>query len=187
MAVEDQEFVKETLDQDALTKEHSFDEMARGLASDALSRRNALRLAVAAILGGTLGSFLLPKKAEARHRRHHPHPTTIPPPPPCPAGTLLHEGVCIETTKRAAVQAFTLAQTNCLNAGRRLPTLAELQTFRNRQGQDMSDTLEYTNLIYTVPGSPARIIVVSNAGEPNTIISSDEIGGVDYRCVASPD
>src|ERR687885_2800249 len=117
-----------------VTEEHSFDEMTKALASDALSRRNALRLAVAAILGGALGSFIVPKKAEARRRR-----------PPCPSGTLLHEGACIETAKREIAKPFPQAQTNCLDAGRRLPTLAELQTFRNRQGQDMSAALEYTN------------------------------------------
>jgi hypothetical protein len=37
--------------------EHSFDELARGLASGSISRRKALRLMGAALLGGTLASI----------------------------------------------------------------------------------------------------------------------------------
>jgi hypothetical protein len=38
-------------------RERSFDELARGLASGSISRRKALRLMGAALLGGTLASF----------------------------------------------------------------------------------------------------------------------------------
>jgi hypothetical protein len=38
-------------------REHSFDELARGLASSSISRRRALRLMGAALVGGTLGSL----------------------------------------------------------------------------------------------------------------------------------
>jgi hypothetical protein len=39
------------------TEEHSFDELARGLASGSVSRRKALRLMGAALLGSTLASI----------------------------------------------------------------------------------------------------------------------------------
>jgi hypothetical protein len=39
------------------TGEHSFDELARGLASGTISRRNALRLMGAALVGGALASI----------------------------------------------------------------------------------------------------------------------------------
>ncbi len=53
----------------------------------------------------------------------------------CPTGTLFHEGVCIERNSRGSA-AYDNASTDCLNEGGRLPTVAELQTFRNRSGQD---------------------------------------------------
>src|ERR671917_599328 len=40
------------------TRERSFDELARGLASGEVSRGKALRLMGAALVGGTLGSLL---------------------------------------------------------------------------------------------------------------------------------
>ena len=49
--------------------EHSFDELARGLAGGAISRARAMRLVGAAIFGGALGFFSLPDEAEARRRR----------------------------------------------------------------------------------------------------------------------
>src|SRR5215218_9814405 len=39
------------------TRERSFDELARGLASGSISRRRALKLMGAALVGGTLGSL----------------------------------------------------------------------------------------------------------------------------------
>jgi hypothetical protein len=51
------------------TEEHSFDELARGLASGAISRRKALKLGGVALLGG-FGLFsVFPDAAEARRRR----------------------------------------------------------------------------------------------------------------------
>src|SRR5947209_16105989 len=50
------------------TEEHSFDELARGLASGAISRRKALKLGGVALLGG-FGLFsVFPDAAEARRR-----------------------------------------------------------------------------------------------------------------------
>jgi hypothetical protein len=50
-----------------LREEHSFDELARGLASGAISRRRALKLVGTAILGAALVPFL-PNVAEAAPR-----------------------------------------------------------------------------------------------------------------------
>jgi hypothetical protein len=55
------------------TGEHSFDELARGLASGSVSRRKALKLMGAALAGGALAS--IPGVAQAA------------PPQPCPEGT----------------------------------------------------------------------------------------------------
>ncbi len=55
--------------EEALTEEHSFDELARWLASSALPRSRALRLAGAAFLAGALGALGLWNPAEAKRRR----------------------------------------------------------------------------------------------------------------------
>ncbi len=61
-----------------LPDEHSLDELARGLATGALSRRPALRLASAALLGGALGVFGLTDLAEAKRRRKRRRTACIP-------------------------------------------------------------------------------------------------------------
>ncbi len=49
-----------------MTEEYSFDELARGLATGTLSRRKALKLVGAALLGGALGFFSLQGRAEGQ-------------------------------------------------------------------------------------------------------------------------
>ncbi len=52
------------------TGEHSFDELARGVADGALSRSRALKAVGAAVLGGLLSIFALPSRdADAARRR----------------------------------------------------------------------------------------------------------------------
>ena len=52
------------------TGEHSFDELARGVADGTLSRSKALKAVGAAILGGLLSIFALPSRdADAARRR----------------------------------------------------------------------------------------------------------------------
>ncbi len=46
------------------TEEHSFDELSKGLAAGALSRRRAIKLAGSAFLGGALAVFGLTDAAE---------------------------------------------------------------------------------------------------------------------------
>ena len=70
-------------DFEGLPDEHSFDKMARGLASGNLSRGQALKLVAATIFGGTFGVFGLEKPAEARRRRCRRCSSTR----PCPSGT----------------------------------------------------------------------------------------------------
>jgi hypothetical protein len=104
---------------------------------------------------------------------------------PCPSGTLFHEGACIETTKRSTA-AFPNAEGTCLQAGRRLPTVAELQTFRLREGQDFS-TAEYSSQAWTDTAGSTRPNVVmlvnpSGAQTPSTSF----VGTPAFRCVAAP-
>jgi hypothetical protein len=61
-----------------ITEEHSVDELARGLASGALSRRKALKLVGMALLGGVGLSALLPSEAGAKHNKTCPGDTTPP-------------------------------------------------------------------------------------------------------------
>jgi hypothetical protein len=57
----------EELSRVVTTEEHSFDELARGVADGTLSRGEAVKSVFAAILGGLLGMFALPpREAEAR-------------------------------------------------------------------------------------------------------------------------
>ena len=61
-----------TLTGDGTEEHHSLDQLAKGLASGTLSRRRALELGGAAILGGLLGMVGLgmrPEEAQARRRR----------------------------------------------------------------------------------------------------------------------
>src|SRR3954453_11241569 len=54
-------------DQQDITEEHSFDEIARGMADGAISRGKALKLVGAAILGSAFPG-LVPGTAQARRR-----------------------------------------------------------------------------------------------------------------------
>ena len=103
---------------------------------------------------------------------------------PCPSGTLFHEGACIETAKRGPA-AFANAESVCLQAERRLPTVAELQTFRLRGGQDFG-TAEYTSQAWTdATGStrPDMVMLVNPSGAqtPTSVLASAA-----FRCVAAP-
>lgn len=55
MAAED--LPREDHNQEDITQEHSLDTLARGLANGSVSRRKALRLMGAALLGGILASI----------------------------------------------------------------------------------------------------------------------------------
>src|ERR687890_700022 len=59
---------------DCTTRERSFDTIARGLASGALSRRKALWLLGGALMGSTLG--FIPRAASAAKCKPHAHKCT---------------------------------------------------------------------------------------------------------------
>jgi len=96
----------------------------------------------------------------------------------CPSGMLLHEGVCIETTKRTAT-TLDNADSACINSRRRLPTVAELQTFRSRLGQDLTSE-EWTSPDFsTYYGA----ITIDSNGFANSFTGANT--PLPYRCVAA--
>ncbi len=96
----------------------------------------------------------------------------------CPAGTLFHEGVCIETTKREQTD-YTAAEAICLSEGRRLPSVAELQTFRSRPGTDFT-VAEISNDLSPGQGGTQMTVVSGTFGSAGfTSFTSDFA----YRCV----
>ena len=99
---------------------------------------------------------------------------------PCPSGTLFHEGACIETISRGPA-AFPNAEGSCLQAGRRLPTVAELQTFRLRQ--DLSGAEFTSHLWFDANGSSQtqKVMLVDQDGR-----QSVASGSATFRCVAAP-
>lgn len=103
------------------------------------------------VLGLMFGSFI--DDASAKKKK------------PCPDGTVLHEGACIETTGRGMSKHYE-ASLDCLDEDRRLPTVAELQTFHIVPGtgfsgyeltsqQDQTDSIDYVFIVNSV-GYPAR-------------------------------
>ena len=98
----------------------------------------------------------------------------------CPAGTLFHEGVCIERTARGPA-AYNSASSDCLGEGRRLPTVAELQTFRNRSGQDFVIS-ELTSEKELDENLLVWIVQSNNGATLLTPIGADW----PYRCVVPP-
>jgi hypothetical protein len=100
----------------------------------------------------------------------------------CPTGKLLHEGVCIGTKKKPA-KDFDAANSTCLSERARLPTVAELQTFRSRAGQDFtsSPNAEWTSLVdFQGLAFGAHIVAPTGAiGWANYSTAED------YRCVAA--
>jgi hypothetical protein len=100
----------------------------------------------------------------------------------CPGGTLFHEGVCIETTKRAFA-TFSTAQDDCLGEGRRLPSPEELQTFRNRSGHDFKGNVEFTSEINFSSSSASPIVLSANLGYR---LQTNQESVWEYRCAVPP-
>jgi hypothetical protein len=100
----------------------------------------------------------------------------------CPGATLYHEGACIETAARAISGDFGTALTDCKDEGRRLPTAAELQGFRLREGITLQGA-EWSSTRTVSPDATGtlRILTVEDDGdEPADFLSSTLL----YRCVA---
>jgi hypothetical protein len=107
---------------------------------------------------------------------------------PCPGDTMFHEGVCIEKigSGGSGSATFPNAQSWCLNEERRLPTVAELQTFRNRQGHNFTGT-EYTSQVWTDTddtGQHQMVMLVGQDGTQSAVRTAE--AGAAFRCVASP-
>jgi hypothetical protein len=84
----------------------------------------------------------------------------------CPTGKLLHEGVCISTTKHTAAGFIT----------------EELLTFRSRAGTDFTGE-ELTSHFFMDNGASFTYIVDANSpGSLGTVASNN---GRPYRCVAA--
>jgi hypothetical protein len=99
---------------------------------------------------------------------------------PCPADTMFHEGACIETISQGPA-AFPYAEASCLQDGRRLPTVAELQTFRLKQ--DLSGAEFTSHVWFDSNGSSQtqKIMLVDQDGR-----QSVASGSAAFRCVAAP-
>jgi hypothetical protein len=98
----------------------------------------------------------------------------------CPGGTVFHEGVCIEKVRRSSsLTSYFTAKQDCLDRHRRLPTMNELETFRNRSGTDFN-SLEATGAMDT-DGSVNWVIMVYPNGSFQWSNSSGLV--VWYRCV----
>jgi hypothetical protein len=99
----------------------------------------------------------------------------------CPAGTIFHEGVCIERAERGPAP-YNTANLDCLDEGGRLPTVAELQTFRNRPGTGF-DISELTSQRDRDGDQDLVWIVQSEPGDTVPTL----IGALwPYRCVVPP-
>ena len=94
----------------------------------------------------------------------------------CPGGTSAVDGSCIETSARTAA-TFGVAETTCLGAGRRLPSIAELVSAFNKG--IVGGPAEFTNLKYDDAGASEVLVVIGGAVNFSTpaIVTS-------YRCVA---
>lgn len=100
----------------------------------------------------------------------------------CPAGMIFHEAACIEATARGPA-SYHPASSDCRDEGRRLPTPAELQTFRTRSGHDFTGSYELPVEEDMTDSSFNAVIVEPSSGQHNLT----PVGSIwKYRCVASP-
>ena len=107
----------------------------------------------------------------------------------CPGGTRYYEGACIETAARGggAAAGFGNARQDCLEDGRRLPTLGELENFRLEPGITLSSAGEWTSVQFEdyggpPPGAATRGMTIDDAGA--TAIRHLSVAENPYRCVA---
>ncbi len=99
----------------------------------------------------------------------------------CPGGTRYHEGACIETSIRPTTKDWNDAASACADEGRRLPTMAELSTFRFEPG------------ITTGAGGGQEWVLENDENSANAWTVSEGAYTVSfasndlpYRCVARP-
>ncbi|MGH3085824.1 MAG: hypothetical protein ACRDSJ_00730, partial [Rubrobacteraceae bacterium] len=100
----------------------------------------------------------------------------------CPAGTRSLGGGCIETTVRGTNTLFTASST-CAGIGRRLPTAAELDAFRQQPNVTIgsaSSSMEWTGDIEVNQETGA--LAMSDSGQYSP---ADRRNSHAFRCVAS--
>ena len=180
--------------------ETRFESLRRALAAVS-PRRGLMSLLGGLTLGGAFPSVFGASEAEARkahaNKKKKGGKTKVGPAGPqgprgpaglvnCPNGTLLHAGGCIETTKRSNNASFATARDTCYGAGRRLPTLAELETLRNRTGTDFSGSQEYTNHIGSDNNGSSTTQLVAVIGNVGGALMANQNSSVPFRCVADP-
>jgi hypothetical protein len=95
----------------------------------------------------------------------------------CPAGTRYHEGTCIEKVARGPA-TWSAAYTDCRHEGRRLPTLAELLTFRLEPGITLGG--EWT-LQHDEDSATAATMT-----ETGVFDAGADTNSFPYRCAARP-
>ena len=114
---------REAYDGQDITEKHSFDQLARGLASGTVTRGQALKLAGGALLGGLLAS--IPGVAWAQGERPCPPGThRCPPGGPCVAtGTPCPGGGCPDGLQRCGDTCLDLENDllNCGGCGHQCP------------------------------------------------------------------
>ena len=97
----------------------------------------------------------------------------------CPPPTLFVEGACLEPDARNAAADWFTAQQTCLSAGRRLPSVAELQVARL---EVEIEQVEWASALDSAPPG-VRAAAVTGAGA----VATDPIGDLHrFRCVAPP-
>lgn len=96
----------------------------------------------------------------------------------CPAATRYHEGACIETDNRAGLD-WDAALADCRSDGRRLPTQAELLSFRLEPGITLDAFAEWTD---QKDENSANAIGVAEDGSRAAFGSGTAM--LPYRCVA---
>ena len=112
----------------------------------------------------------------------------------CPIVTRYHEGACIEESAKAkggltTTATWNLANEACLQAGRRLPTVAELQTFRLQPGIDLGEELtsnEWTSSWYNDKDGATRLNLAISVLQSGRLLEQERGGSLPFRCVAAP-
>jgi len=106
----------------------------------------------------------------------------------CRGGTRFVEGACVERTSRGP-DTFSNAEDACLDAGRRLPSVADGVAMSYEQGLTIAAPGEWTLDRYQYVVPPATTVQVATIvdADPAGRIASQTIGSsMPYRCVAPP-
>jgi hypothetical protein len=93
----------------------------------------------------------------------------------CPSGTQKFIHVCIEKTARQA-DDFQFASADCADERRRLPTGAELDSFRQQPGVELAFVLEWTGDIF----DGDQTLAMTDAG---VYANLSQGSNSPYRCV----